>query len=68
MKATPTTTIASDGLFSPIKIPDSPSRATLIGVSRINDRESYQVIVERQFDTIDSIVFRCRERTSLAKS
>jgi photosynthetic reaction center cytochrome c subunit len=49
MKATPTTTIASDGLFSPIKIPDSPSRATLIGeigVARINDRESYQVIIE----------------------
>jgi photosynthetic reaction center cytochrome c subunit len=46
MKATPTTTIASDGLFSPIKIPDSASRATLIGVARINDRESYQVIIE----------------------
>jgi hypothetical protein len=46
MKATPTTTIASDGLFSPIKIPDSPSRATLIGVARINDRESYQVVIE----------------------
>jgi photosynthetic reaction center cytochrome c subunit len=46
MKATPTTTIASDGLFSPIKIPDSSSRATLIGVTRINDRESYQVIIE----------------------
>jgi len=46
LKATPTTTIASDGLFSPIKIPDSPSRATLIGVARINDRESYQVIIE----------------------
>ena len=46
MKATPTTTIVSDGLFSPIKIPDSPSRATLIGVARINDRESYQVVIE----------------------
>jgi hypothetical protein len=46
MKAMPTTTIASDGLFSPIKIPDSSSRATLIGVARINDRESYQVIIE----------------------
>jgi hypothetical protein len=46
MKATPTTTIASDGLFSPIKIPDSPSRAPLIGVARINDRESYQVVIE----------------------
>ena len=46
IKATPTTTIASDGLFSPIKIPDSASRATLIGVARINDRESYQVIIE----------------------
>ena len=46
MKATPTTTIASDGLFSPIKIPDSASRAALIGVARINDRESYQVIIE----------------------
>ena len=46
MKATPTTTIASDGLFSPIKIPDSSSRATLIGVARINDRESYQLLIE----------------------
>ena len=46
MKAMPTTTIASDGLFSPIKIPDSSSRAKLIGIVRINDRESYQVIVE----------------------
>jgi photosynthetic reaction center cytochrome c subunit len=46
LKATPTTTIASDGLFDPIKIPDSPSRATLIGVARINDRESYQVTIE----------------------
>jgi hypothetical protein len=46
MKAMPTTTIASDGLFSPIKIPDSASRATLIGVARINDRESYQLIIE----------------------
>ena len=27
LQATPTTTIASDGLFSPIKIPDSPARA-----------------------------------------
>ena len=45
LKATPTTTIASDGLFSPIKIPDT-SRATLIGVARINDRESYQVVIE----------------------
>jgi photosynthetic reaction center cytochrome c subunit len=46
MKATPTTTIASDGLFSAIKIPDSPTRATLIGVAKINDRESYQVVIE----------------------
>jgi hypothetical protein len=46
LKATPTTTIASDGLFSPIKIPESASRATLIGVARINDRESYQLIIE----------------------
>lgn len=46
MKATPTTTIASDGLVSPIKIPDSSSRATLIGVARINDRETYQLIIE----------------------
>ena len=46
MKTTSTTTIASDGLFSPIKIPDSASRATLIGVARINDRESYQLIIE----------------------
>jgi hypothetical protein len=46
IKATPTTTIVSDGLFSPIKIPDSSSRATLMGVARINDRESYQVVIE----------------------
>lgn len=46
MKAMPTTTIVSDGLFGPIKIPDSASRATLIGVARINDRESYQVNIE----------------------
>ena len=38
--------IASDGLFSPIKIPDSRSRATLIGVARISDRECYQLIIE----------------------
>jgi photosynthetic reaction center cytochrome c subunit len=46
LTATPTTTIASDGLFSPIKIPDSSSGATLFGVVRINDRETYQVVVE----------------------
>jgi photosynthetic reaction center cytochrome c subunit len=46
MKATPTTTIASDGLFSPIKIPESASRATLFGVASINDRESYQLVIE----------------------
>ena len=46
MKAMPSTTIVSDGLFNPIKIPDSASHATLIGVTRINDRESYQVIIE----------------------
>jgi photosynthetic reaction center cytochrome c subunit len=46
MKSTPTTTIASDGFLSPIKVPDSPSHATLIGVARINDRESYQVVIE----------------------
>ncbi len=45
-RATPTTTVASDGLFSPIKIPDSPTRATLIGVARVNDRESYQIAIE----------------------
>jgi hypothetical protein len=46
LKATPTTTIASDGLFSLIKIPDSYSQITVMGVARINDRESYQVLVE----------------------
>ena len=46
LKTTPTTTIASDGVFGPIKIPDSASRATLIGLARINDRESYQLIIE----------------------
>src|SRR6185503_895216 len=45
-RATPSTTIASDGLFSPIKIPDSSSRATLIRVARINERESYQLIID----------------------
>lgn len=47
MKATPTTTIASDGLFSPIKIPDSPTRANLTGVARIDDREAYLVTIEQ---------------------
>jgi len=51
MKAMPTTTIVSDGLFSPIKIPDSSSRATLIGVARINDRESYQVVIVEDSST-----------------
>jgi len=51
IKSTPTTTIASDGLFSPIKIPDSSSRATLIGVARINDRESYQVVIVEDSST-----------------
>jgi hypothetical protein len=46
MKATPTTTIVSDGLFSPIKISDSANRATLTGVARINDRETYRVMIE----------------------
>jgi hypothetical protein len=45
LKTTPTTTIASDGLFSPIKIPDSYSQITVMGVARINDRESYQVLI-----------------------
>jgi hypothetical protein len=46
MKTTPTTTIVSDGLFSPIKISDSANRATLTGVARINDRETYRVMIE----------------------
>jgi hypothetical protein len=46
MKSIPTTTIASGGLFSPVKVPDSTSRATLIGIARIDDRESYQVVIE----------------------
>jgi hypothetical protein len=46
LKSTPSTTIASDGLFSPIKISDSLSGATLIGVARLNDRDSYQIVVE----------------------
>jgi hypothetical protein len=46
MKSTPTTTIASDGFLSPIKVPDSPSHATLTGAARIDDRESYQVVIE----------------------
>jgi hypothetical protein len=46
MKAMPTTTIAQDGLFSPIKVPDSPRRVTLTGVARINDHESYQIVIE----------------------
>jgi hypothetical protein len=46
LKATPTTTIASDGLFDPIKIPHSASRATLRGVAKIDDRECYRIIIE----------------------
>jgi len=46
MKATPTTTIASDGLFNPIKIPDTLSYPTLNGVARVNDREAYLVTIE----------------------
>ena len=46
MQATPTTTIVSDGLFSPIKIPNSLTRAALIGVATINDREAYLVTIE----------------------
>jgi hypothetical protein len=46
LKATPSTTITSEGLFSPIKTPDSSTRATLTGVATINDRKCYQVIIE----------------------
>jgi hypothetical protein len=46
LKATPTTTIASDGLFSPIKISNSLARATLTEVARINDRQAYLVTIE----------------------
>jgi len=68
MKSTPTTTIASDGFLSPIKIPDAPSHATLVGVARINDRESYQVVIEDGSTQSIQIVFRCRDRTAPAKS
>jgi len=46
MKASPTTTIASDGLFGPIKIPDSLTQAKLTGIAQVNDREAYAVSVE----------------------
>src|ERR1041384_1311295 len=57
MKAMPATTIVSDGLFGPIKIPDSASRATLIGVVGINDRESYQVIIEESSTQSSQLFF-----------
>jgi photosynthetic reaction center cytochrome c subunit len=65
-KATPTTSIASDGLFSPIKIPDSLAHATVTGVSRVNDRETYLVIIEDDskqstqffFDTENGLLLR----------
>lgn len=68
MKATPTTTIVSEGPFSPIKIPDSSSRATLIGVARINDRESYQVIIDDSSTRSIQLFFDVEKRTSLAES
>ena len=46
IKGTPTTTIASDGLFNPNKLPETTSRPTLIGVVSINDRECYEVTIE----------------------
>jgi hypothetical protein len=46
LKAGPATTIASDGLFGPIKVPDSVTHATLNRVERINDREAYLVTIE----------------------
>jgi hypothetical protein len=46
LNATPTTTIASEGLFDAIKIPDSPTLGILIGIAKINDRECYQVASE----------------------
>jgi photosynthetic reaction center cytochrome c subunit len=46
LKTGPATTIASEGLFGPIKTPDSVTHATLTGVERINDREAYLVAVE----------------------
>ncbi len=46
LKVTPATTIASDGLFSPIKIPGSLTRPILTEVVRINDREAYLVTIE----------------------
>ena len=46
LKTTPTTTITSEGLFNPVKTPDSATRATRIGVATINDRKCYRVIIE----------------------
>jgi len=40
-----------------IKIPDVPTRATLIGVGRINDRETYQVIIEDSSPQLIQLVF-----------
>jgi len=46
LKASATTTIASDDLFSPIKTPNDMSHATLVGVVRVNDRDAYLVTIE----------------------
>lgn len=46
LQAGPTTSIASEGLFGPIKIPESVARGTLAGVAKINDREAYLVSIE----------------------
>ncbi len=45
-RSIPTTTIASEGFLSPIKIPEAMAHATLIGVRRIDDREAYLVTIE----------------------
>jgi len=38
--------IASVAIFDPIKIPDSATRATLDGITRINDRDTYLVTID----------------------
>ena len=56
------------GSFSPIKILDSPSRATLIGVARITDRESYQLIIEESSTQSIQLFFDVESGLSFSKS
>jgi len=57
LKATATTTIASDDLFSPIKTPDDMSHATVTGVVRVNDRDAYLVTIEERSMQLTQLFF-----------